>query len=150
MTLKESIMEIENNEEVKKINTKAILSLNSLAIASASYSRETNEEFEESISKKRKISNGCKLIIGKMNRDETSKEAYKRLNNEIKNIEEKIQRTNENLKVYGRNPTSSLYVKLQEKIKEFTLELSNKRNNLEKIELELESENKKKVKKFSI
>ena len=150
MTLKESIMEIENNEEVKKINTKAILSLNSLAIASASYSLETNEEFEESISKKRKISNGCKLIIGKMNRDETSKEAYKRLNNEIKNIEEKIQRTNENLKVYGRNPTSSLYVKLQEKIKEFTLELSNKRNNLEKIELELESENKKKVKKFSI
>ena len=145
MTLKESIMEIENNEEVKKINTKAILSLNSLAIASASYSPETNEEFEESISKKRKISNGCKLIIGKMNRDETSKEAYKRLNNEIKNIEEKIQRTNENLKVYGRNPTSSLYVKLQEKIKEFTLELSNKRNNLEKIELELESENKKKV-----
>ncbi len=150
MTLKESIMEIENNEEVKKINTKAILSLNSLAIASASYSPETNEVFEESISKKRKISNGCKLIIGKMNRDETSKEAYKRLNNEIKNIEEKIQRTNENLKVYGRNPTSSLYVKLQEKIKEFTLELSNKRNNLEKIELELESENKKKVKKFSI
>lgn len=150
MTLKESIMEIENNEEVKKINTKAILSLNSLAIASASYSPETNEEFEESIFKKRKISNGCKLIIGKMNRDETSKEAYKRLNNEIKNIEEKIQRTNENLKVYGRNPTSSLYVKLQEKIKEFTLELSNKRNNLEKIELELESENKKKVKKFSI
>lgn len=150
MTLKESIMEIENNEEVKKINTKAILSLNSLAIASASYSPEINEEFEESISKKRKISNGCKLIIGKMNRDETSKEAYKRLNNEIKNIEEKIQRTNENLKVYGRNPTSSLYVKLQEKIKEFTLELSNKRNNLEKIELELESENKKKVKKFSI
>ena len=150
MTLKESIMEIENNEEAKKINTKAILSLNSLAIASASYSPETNEEFEESISKKRKISNGCKLIIGKMNRDETSKEAYKRLNNEIKNIEEKIQRTNENLKVYGRNPTSSLYVKLQEKIKEFTLELSNKRNNLEKIELELESENKKKVKKFSI
>ena len=150
MTLKESIMEIENNEEVQKINTKAILSLNSLALASASYSPETSEEFENTISKKRKISNGCKLIIGKMNRDETSKEAYKRLNNEIKNIEEKIQRTNENLKVYGRNPTSSLYVKLQEKIKEFTLELSNKRNNLEKIELELESENKKKVKKFSI
>ena len=47
MTLKESIMEIENNEEVKKINTKAILSLNSLAIASASYSPETNEEFEK-------------------------------------------------------------------------------------------------------
>ncbi len=148
MTLKESIMEIENNEESQKINTKAILSLNSLAIASASYLPETNQEFEESISKKRKISNGCKLIIGKMNRDETSKETYKRLNSEIKIIEEKIQRTNENLKLYGKNPNSSLYVKLQEKIKEFSLELSNKKNNLEKVELE--AENKKKVKKFSI